>query len=506
MRILLDTNIIIHREASKVINPDIGLLFQWFDKTGAAKIVHPLTIDEISEHKDKDVVETMKIKIQNYLQLKTESDESDPIIEIRKTDKNQNDFIDTSFIKELFNGRVDIIVTEDRGIHKKATHLGIGEKVFTIDSYIEKVTAENPELKDYKVLSVKKEYFGNIDLNDSFFDSFKQDYAEFEQWFHSKSDENSYVCFTDDRIGAFLYLKVEGESESYHNIAPEFPKKRRLKVGTLKVISTGYKLGERFLKIIFDNALSYKVDEIYVTIFDKREEQVRLIKLLEDWGFELWGEKSTKNGLEKVFIRNFTPQLNISNPKQTYPFVSRNNQNFVVPIYPQYHTELLPDSVLNNESPADYIENEPHRNAIQKVYVSRSFNRNISTGDLILFYRTGGYHISVISTIGIVESVYDNIKNATQFIELCRKRSVFDDKELKRHWNYKFPNGKWIAPFIVNFLYIYTFPKRLNLARLIELGIIADIHSAPRGFEQINLEKFNTIIKESITDESYFID
>lgn len=506
MRILLDTNIIIHREASRVSNPDIGLLFHWFDKIGASKIVHPLSIDEISGYIDKEVVETMKIKIENYLQLKTESKESEPIIEIRKNDKSQNDFIDTSFVKELFNGRVDIIVTEDRGIHTKADRLGIGEKVFTIDCFIEKVTAENPELKDYKVLSVKKEYFGNIDLSDSFFDSFKQDYAEFEQWFNSKSDEVSYVCYTDDKICAFLYLKVEFEPESYHNIVPTFPKKKRLKVGTLKVTSTGYKLGERFLKIIFDNALSYKVDEIYVTIFDKREEQVRLIRLLEDWGFEIWGEKSTKDGMKKVFVRDFSPKFNISNPKHTYPFVSRNNQNLVVPIYPQYHTELLPDSVLNNESPADYVENEPHRNAIQKVYVSRSYNRKISRGDLILFYRTGGYHRSVISTLGVVESVYDNIKNEIQFIELCRKRSVFDNKELKRHWNYKFPNGKWIAPFIVNFLYIYTFPKRLNLAKLIELGIIADIHSAPRGFERINLEKFNTIIKESNTDESYFID
>jgi len=31
----------------------------------------------------------------------------------------------------------------------------------------------------------------------------------------------------------------------------------------------GFRLGERFLKIIFDNALKQKVEEIYVTIFEK---------------------------------------------------------------------------------------------------------------------------------------------------------------------------------------------------------------------------------------------
>lgn len=505
MRILLDTNIIIHREANRIINPDIGLLFQWFDKIKATKIVHPLTIHEISGHKDQKIVETMKIKIGNYFELKTESEDTSPILEIRKNDRTQNDNIDTSLVKELYNGCVDIIVTEDRGIHKKATALGVGEKVFTIDSFIDKVTAENPKLITYKTLSVKTEYFGKVKLSDSFFDSFKQDYAKFEKWFKLKSDETSYICFADKNIGAFLYLKVEDKDEAYGNITPQFPEKKRLKIGTFKVTSTGYRLGERFLKIIFDNAINNKVDEIYVTIFEKTDEQKRLIGLLEDWGFKYWGEKNTADGTEKVLVRDFSPNFDTSNPKLNYPFISRNNQNLLLPIYPQYHTELLPDSVLNNESPEDYIENEPHRNAIQKVYVSRSYNRNVKKGDLILFYRTGGYHKSVITTIGVIDSVIKDIKDEAHFIELCRKRSVFDDVELKRHWNYS-TYGKWIRPFIINFLYIYTFPTRLNMAKLIELGIFEGVHSAPRGFEPINLNNFNKIIKESNTDEGYFID
>lgn len=57
------------------------------------------------------------------------------------------------------------------------------------------------------------------------------------------------------------------------------------------MINNGFRLGERFMKIIFDNALKNKVDEIYVTVFDKRDEQRRLIDLLEQWGFILWGKK-----------------------------------------------------------------------------------------------------------------------------------------------------------------------------------------------------------------------
>jgi hypothetical protein len=49
--------------------------------------------------------------------------------------------------------------------------------------------------------------------------------------------------------------------------------------------------------------------EIYVTIFDKTDEQKRLIELLTDWGFMQYGIKKTVTGNELVFIRDFTSSL-----------------------------------------------------------------------------------------------------------------------------------------------------------------------------------------------------
>ncbi len=120
---------------------------------------------------------------------------------------------------------------------------------------------------------------------------------------------------------------------------------------------------------------------------------------------------------------------------------------------------------------------------------------------LIVFYRTGGYYLSVISTIGIVESIVSDIKDGQQFIDLCRKRSVFSDKELLEHWNYSTNN----RPFVVNFLYSYSFPKRINMKRLIEIGVILNVQSAPRGFEPIEPGKFKLILKETQTDESIIV-
>lgn len=500
MRILLDTNIIIHREASKVYNQDIGLLFHWFDKLHYEKCIHPATVEEINSYQDEEVVNTMKIKIVNYNVLQTLSQDTPQTLHLNSLDKIQNDFNDTAILKELLNNRVDYLITEDKGIHRKAKFLGISEKVFKIDSFIEKVSFENPELSDYKVLSVKKDFFGNINIKDDFFTSFLEDYQEFEWWFNKKSDNISYICETNGEVKAFLYLKVEdANSENYNDITPVFQPKKRLKIGTFKVESTGYKLGERFLKIIFDNALLNNVEELYVTIFDKREEQQRLISLLEDWGFVQWGTKETKNGIEQVLVRDFNKSVD-PKPQISFPFVSRNAKKFIVSIYPEYHTELFPDSILNNESPRNFVENEPHRNALKKVYISRSINRNLSPGDLVIFYRTGGNYQGVISTVGIVESVTDNIPSEEKFVDLCRKRSVFNDVELKKYWNWTPQN----RPFIVNFLYVDSFPTpKVNLNRLRELNII---NSAPRGFEPIENSKFVELMREARANESYIVD
>ncbi len=498
MRVLIDTNIIIHREASKVHNEDIGLLFNWLDRLHYEKCIHPLSVTEIEGYQDEEVVNTMKIKMGNYNILKTTAPDTELINQIRTNDKTRNDSIDTSILNEVYSNRIAYLITEDRGMHRKAVALGISEKVFKIDDFLEKCIAENPELKDYQVLAVKKEYFGNINLSDSFFDSFKNDYAEFADWFNRKSDNLSYLCITDKQVKAFLYLKEEDANEKYDDINPPLPPKKRLKIGTFKVTSTGYKLGERFLKIIFDNALQYDVDEIYVTIFDKREEQLRLINLLEDWGFTYWGEKTTKNGSEKVYIKDFRPTPNRNNPRQTFPFASKMGVKYMVPIYPAYHTELFPDSILNNESPQDFSENEPHRNAIKKVYISRSHNRNLNPGDLIVFYRTGGHHRGVISTIGVVENIVINIADENHFVELCRKRSVFSDDELKEHWHY-YKNNK---PFIVNFLYLDSFPTpKVTLGDMRGLSII---QVAPRGFEPISPLKFEEILRVARANQQFF--
>jgi len=182
--------------------------------------------------------------------------------------------------------------------------------------------------------------------------------------------------------------------------------------------------------------------------------------------------------------------------------MSRKSRKFIVPIYPQYHTALFPDSILRTESPFDFVEQEPFRNAISKVYVSRSYEKQLKTGDIILFYRTGGYYKGVATTLGIVEAVVTDIHDLEHFKRLCRKRSVFTDKELLEQWEYRPRNH----PFVVNFLYAYSLPRRPNLKNLIDMGVILDIHSAPRGFKLMTDEEFKSVIRSSKANQSVIVD
>lgn len=499
MRALLDTNIIIHREANRIQNPDIGILFYWLDRLKIDKCIHPLTAQELSRYNDKAAVGVMNIKIENYYTLKTTAPLDTKIKQISsENDKNENDVIDTQILNEVYVGRVDFLITEDNKIHKKARLLGISDKVFKIDEFLEKSLSENPELIDYKVLSVKKLHFGEIDLKDAFFDSFREDYAEFDKWFNKKSDEICYVCYNDKVLTAFLYIKIEDENENYREISPVFARKKRLKIGTFKVINNGLRIGERFLKIVFDNALNNDIEEIYVTIFDKRPEQKRLISMLQDWGFMKYGVKNSSNGDEQVLVKPFSKKnaINTQNPKLTFPFISRDLNFYIVKIEAQYHGELFPDSILNNESPLDFVENKPHRNGLSKVYISHSKQRDFKSGDVLLFYRIGEQtpkiYSSTVTTIGIVENITDSIETFDDFKAICRKKTVISDENLKNQFWEKYPAYK---PFVINFLYAHSLPMpKPTLKDLNQLGIIPDVANIPRGFIQITKEQFDTLL------------
>ena len=107
-------------------------------------------------------------------------------------------------------------------------------------------------------------------------------------------------------------MKPENKNEDYSNIKPMFLPKKRLKIGTFKVIIKEKNIGEEFFHITFKTAVNINAEEIYCTIPDLSDTnnpgKKALVKLLKKFGFYLWGTKGTKESVYVCDIKNITHQ------------------------------------------------------------------------------------------------------------------------------------------------------------------------------------------------------
>lgn len=298
---------------------------------------------------------------------------------------------------------------------------------------------------------IQKIKFSDLDLNDAFFDSLKNDY-DFEKWFLSKSNEEAYIFIDKGILNGFMYLKDEFEED--YSITPFFEKKRRLKIGTFKINAHGTILGQRFLSIILQNMIETNQDFTYVTVFEK---QKGLIQLFEKFGFQLWGTK--KNG-ELVYYKD---QTIFDNAYKDYPRISLEGRKFLLSIYPNFHTKMFPNSKLRTEK-NHMVEDLSFTNTIEKIYLTKMSGVSImNPGDLITIYRTRDDNASSAEYSSVATSLCTvvGIKHMTEFSNLqeylhyCGKGSIFSEQELK----YYYTTQKY--PYIIKMLYNLALPKRI---------------------------------------------
>ena len=190
MRVLLDTNIIIYRENSKALNYSVWHLFRWLDKLNFEKFIHPLSKEEIMQYRNANPAESMMLRLDAYEELKTIAPMAPEIEQtFSSIDKDKNDCVDTALLNEVFSGRVDLLITEDKNLRKKARLINLENKVWSINAFISYATNANPNLIEYKMLAVKKVIIGDIDINNKFFNSLRDAYLNFNEWFAKKCNE-----------------------------------------------------------------------------------------------------------------------------------------------------------------------------------------------------------------------------------------------------------------------------------------------------------------------------
>lgn len=143
---------------------------------------------------------------------------------------------------------------------------------------------------------IKTKKAKDCNINDKFFDSLKEDYVEFEDWFKKVADRDVYVVECDNKLHAMMMLKDECEEIKLKNIV--LPTRARIKICTLKIDESmrNMSIGKKFLHIALLEFLKQNKDELYVTAYPSKTD---LINLLCKIYFEDRGEK---DNTEHVYV------------------------------------------------------------------------------------------------------------------------------------------------------------------------------------------------------------
>ncbi len=432
MRFLLDTNVFIYREDDRVLSDDMQQLLRTLNEIKAEILTHPLSIEELEKDQDKGRQEIVLSKLQTYPPLKSPPDpgKDRKYLDAVGRETGINDRIDNAILYSVYKDAVDFLITEDRGIHKKASRLEIDDRVFLINDALQIFREYLPKEKMISPPALREEPVHNLNLEDPIFNSLRQDYGceVFEDWFRKVSREGRkcLVHFRDDgSIGALLIYKVEDEPI---DSAPPLPKKKRLKLSTFKVTHVGHKVGELFIKLSIDLCIKNEILEIYLTHFTETED--RLVELISEYGFY----KAAVNPRgEDIFIKRLvvdggeTELLSLKEVADKF-YPSFNDgvrvNKFIIPIRPEYHEMLFTDfqkrQTKLREHSGDFIV---EGNTIKKAYLCHAKARRMKSGDIVLFYRSRD--LRKITSLGVVETVSTGIKDCNKILRLVGKRTVY---------------------------------------------------------------------------------
>lgn len=158
-------------------------------------------------------------------------------------------------------------------------------------------------------MNIIKKSLNEIDVNDSFFDSLRNDYPNFNNWFLRKRNSNYFAYVTEDEngnLGSFLLLKEE-KYQDILSITGDYVLKniknldKILKISTFKVGNTGKGIGNKYLKIAYEKAKEIKVSAIYMTVYPKYKV---FINFLKKNGFKIYKEKNSGSSEEFILIKD----------------------------------------------------------------------------------------------------------------------------------------------------------------------------------------------------------
>ncbi len=441
MNILIDSNIVISLEPTSpdYMEPRTAVaadLVRVVTEGGNRLLLHPESLRELAGDRDPVRRGVRDVLLGKYLRLNPAPPMADRVrAELGDVSASSNHYVDHLMLSAVVVNAVHFLVTDDGGIIRKATRLGIADRVFTVEDALALLTSllgRTPPPPP--LVEATKAY--DIDSTDPIFDSFRKDYATFDNWLAKcqLDQRTAWVIRDDGNLTAVCIIK---EHDDELQLAG-----KTLKVCSLKVSEAraGRRYGELLLKTIFRYLAENGYEHVFLTVF---EHHVGLITLLEDFGF-IRREPDKGTG-ERYYVKALhpTPEQRAGMPALDFhvrfgpPAVKLSDEEvFLVPIQPQYHRLLFPDAEPQDtpqQLELDLLgiparEPRPFGNALRKAYLCHTPNRQLRAGSTLLFYRS--WDQQAVTCVGVVEDTLVS-RDATRVAEFVGQRTVYTLQEIE---------------------------------------------------------------------------
>jgi len=429
---LLDTNIVIPAEPTSPDFAECGTraicaLLGLLNSGGHRYFLHPASLRELATDKDPQRRQLRADLCTKYTELPAPPAIGSGITSVLGTaEPTSHDFVDHSLLAALVHNAADYVVSEDLDLLRKASRLGLRERVASVAEALVVVRGLFPE-RPIPPPHVREIFSHELDGNDPIFNSFRQDYPGFDLWLAKVQREHRHAWRIDTPgagIAAFTIVKPETESE------PRFGG-NALKICSIKVSedSQGFCFGELLLKTVFEHAFANRHDCIYVTVLPKYSE---LIDLLEGFGF--CQQPIVRERGELTLLKRLACEEDESSRLEPLEFhilfgprcvKSDGAGLFVVPVRPEFHAMLFPEAEVQMSAIARKAR---FATAIRKAYVCRAPTRQMRPGSLMLFYRSHDLHH--VTCVGVAESALRSA-DPTEVARFVGKRAVYSYRQIE---------------------------------------------------------------------------
>lgn len=413
----------------KQMEPTTNLAVQLLElanRLGVVVHVHPEQGRDIARDRDQERREYRGVMMGKYSELPKPPPASPSLLgQLNNPAPGGNDWVDAQLIAAVVEDAVDYLVTEDKGIQRRFSRIGHGDRCLGLGDAWAKLKSLTP-VEAPPLPAVKELLAHELNKNDPVFDSLRADYHDFDGWL-SKCRKEHRRCWVvhqgSDREYAALAI-IKPEDHDWGDA-----RNPTLKLCTFKVSETsrGYRLGELLLRAVFSHARDNGVHTIFVETFPK---QKQLVQMLGDFGFEQVGAKAGSG--ELVLRKRCIPYGETSglSPLEFHqrfgPFHVQweGVRAFVVPIEPRFHDGLFPD--LGDEMSL-FAGVDPFGNTLRKAYLCNSNCKQLREGDILFFYRS--HDLMAITTAGVVEQTLRS-RSSTELAEFMTNRTVYSHKDI----------------------------------------------------------------------------